>query len=132
MAIEITLRLAVLFLAALATGGLLVNWIGLARAMVQISSAGAYTEFHQAASRTFDPYMPIVVFGALFGGIALVLTSPGLTSASGLLALAGILGYVAVIAIGLPTSVRINKLIAHWSIDAPPRDWAEFRARWIR
>jgi hypothetical protein len=29
------------------------------------------TEFHQATNRTFDPYMPLVVFGAFFGGIAL-------------------------------------------------------------
>src|SRR5262249_41151297 len=61
--------------AALATGGLLVNWVGLARAMARVSSASAYTEFHQATNRTFDPYMPIVVFGALFAGIALAVVS---------------------------------------------------------
>ena len=38
----------------------------------------------------------------------------------------------AVIAISLPTGVRMNQLIAHWSIENPPDDWARIRARWIR
>ena len=40
--------------------------------------------------------------------------------------------YVAVIAIGVPTDVRINKQIARWSIENPPSDWAAVRARVIR
>jgi hypothetical protein len=60
----------VLLFAALATGGLMVNWIGLGRAMSRLS-ASAYVEFHQHTNHTFDPYMPIVVVGALTGGVAL-------------------------------------------------------------
>jgi hypothetical protein len=71
------LRLVVLFFAALVTGALMVNWIGLARAMARLSSASAYTEFHQASIETFDPYMPIVVIGALLGGIAPVVLPRG-------------------------------------------------------
>lgn len=71
MDIEIVVRLVALLLAALMTGALMVNWIGLARAMSQMSSAAAYTEFHQATNRTFDPYMPSIGFGAIVGGIAL-------------------------------------------------------------
>jgi hypothetical protein len=56
--------LIVLSFAALATGGLIVNWIGLGRAMSRLS-VSAYIEFHQHTNRTFDPYMPIVVVGAL-------------------------------------------------------------------
>jgi hypothetical protein len=41
------LQLAVVLFAALATGGLMVNWIGLGRAMSRLSSA-TYVEFHQA------------------------------------------------------------------------------------
>ena len=41
---EIILRLVILLLASLATGGLMANWVGLARAMARISSASAYTE----------------------------------------------------------------------------------------
>jgi hypothetical protein len=37
--------------------------------MSRLSSASAYVEFHQATNKTFDPYMPIVVVGALLGGI---------------------------------------------------------------
>src|SRR5215467_3738106 len=81
MGILIVVRLVALFLAALATGGLMVNWIGLARAMARISSAAAYTEFHQATNRTFDPYMPIVVSSAIVGGVALAAVSPGVHSA---------------------------------------------------
>lgn len=47
----------------------MVNWIGLARAMMRISSASAYTEFHQATNETFDFYMPIVVSGASVSGL---------------------------------------------------------------
>jgi uncharacterized membrane protein len=126
------IRLIVLLLAAFATGALLVNWVGLARAMARMSSASAYTEFHQATNQTFDPYMPIVVFGALFGGVALVALSPGMGSLSGGLAIAGICGYVGVLAVGVPTNVRINKLIARWSVQAPPEDWRVIRARWVR
>jgi hypothetical protein len=59
--------LIVLIFAALATGGLIVNWISLGRAMSQLS-VSAYVEFHQHTNRTFDPYMPIIVIGALTGG----------------------------------------------------------------
>ena len=132
MSIEFVIRLVVMLLAALATGGLMVNWVGLARAMAQVSSASAYTEFHQATNRTFDPYMPIVVFGALFGGIALAVVSSGVNSASGQLAILGAVCYAVVLAISLATNVRTNKLIAGWSIQFPPDNWKAVRAGWIR
>jgi hypothetical protein len=132
MGVELVIRLVALLLAALATGGLMVNWIGLARAMARVSSASAYTEFHQATNRTFDPYMPIVVFGALFGGIALAVVSPGVNSAPGQLAFLGVVCYAVVLAISLSTNVRTNKLIAGWSIQAPPDNWKAVRAGWIR
>jgi hypothetical protein len=120
-----------MLLAALATGGLMVNWVGLARAMGQVSSASAYTEFHQATNRTFDPYMPIVVFGALFGGIALAVVS-GVYSPAGQLAILGAVCYAVVIAITLPTNLRTNKLIGGWSIQSPPDNWKAVRTGWIR
>jgi hypothetical protein len=122
--------LLVLLFAALATGGLIVNWIGLGRAMSRLS-VSAYIEFHQHTNSTFDPYMPIVVVGALAGGVALAVIY-GVHSISGQLAAAGAVCYALVIAIGLPTCVRINHQIASWSIQNPPREWAEVRARWIR
>jgi hypothetical protein len=131
MSIELVIRLVAMLLAALATGGLMVNWVGLARAMAQVSSASAYTEFHQATNRTFDPYMPIVVFGALFGGIALAVVS-GVNSATGQLAILGAICYAVVIAIILSTNVRTNKLIGGWSIQSPPDNWKAVRAGWIR
>ena len=132
MSVELVIRLVTVLMAALATGGLMVNWVGLARAMERVSSASAYTEFHQATNRTFDPYMPIVVFGALFGGIALALASSGVNSAAGQLAVLGVACYALVLAIGLPTNVRTNKVIAGWSIQSPPDNWRAVRAGWIR
>ena len=132
MGIETVIRLVALLLAALATGGLMVNWIGLARAMARIPSAAAYTEFHQATNRTFDPYMPIVVFGAILGGVALAVVSPGVHSTSGQLAITGAVGYAAVIAISLSTNVPTNRAIASWSIQSPPENWKAIRAGWIR
>jgi uncharacterized membrane protein len=125
------LQLAVLLFAALATGALMVNWIGLGRAMSRLS-ASSYVEFHQATNRTFDPYMPIVVLGALLGGVVLATLSQGIHSLSGELAVAGTICYLAVLAIGLPTNVRINKQVARWSVQNPPGDWASIRARWVR
>jgi uncharacterized membrane protein len=122
--------LIVLLFAALATGGLLVNWIGLGRAMSRLS-VSAYIEFHQHTNRTFDPYMPIVVIGALAGGVALAVIY-GVHSISGQLAAAGAFCYALVIIIALTTNVRINHQIASWSIQNPPREWAQMRARWIR
>jgi hypothetical protein len=84
-------RLLVLFLAALATGALMVNWVGLARAMARLSSP-AYVESHQATNDTFDPYMTVVVVGAALGGIVLAALPPGLTSLSGRLGLLGARG----------------------------------------
>jgi hypothetical protein len=127
---ENSFALIVLLFAALATGGLIVNWIGLARAMSRLS-ASAYVEFHQHTNRTFDPYMPIVVIGALAGGIALALMY-GVHSISGQLIAAGAACYALVIIIGVPTCVRINHQIASWSIQNPPLEWAKMRARWIR
>jgi hypothetical protein len=42
---ETSFVLIVLLFAALATGGLMVNWIGLGRAMLR-TSVSAYVEFH--------------------------------------------------------------------------------------
>lgn len=122
--------LIVLLFAALATGGLVVNWIGLGRAMARLS-VSTYVEFHQHTNRTFDPYMPIVVIGALAGGVILAVMY-GVHSIPGQLAAAGAACYALVIIIGVPTCVRINHQIASWSIQDPPYDWAQRRARWIR
>jgi uncharacterized membrane protein len=50
----------------------------------------------------------------------------------GQLAAAGAVCYALVILITVPTNLRINKQIAHWSIQNPPREWAQMRARWLR
>jgi uncharacterized membrane protein len=127
---ESSFVLIVLLFAALATGGLIVNWIGLGRAMSRLS-VSAYVEFHQHTNGTFDHYMPIVVVGALAGGVALAVMY-GVNSSPGQLAAAGAVCYAFVIIIGVPTCVRINHQIASWSIQNPPREWAQMRARWIR
>jgi uncharacterized membrane protein len=128
---EKSIVLIVLLFAALATGGLMVNWIGLGRAMARLP-VSTYVEFHQATNHTFVPYMPIVVVGALLGGVVLAFLSPGIRSLSGELAIAGSICYAAVLAISLSTDVPINKQIARWSVQSPPDDWALIRARWIR
>jgi uncharacterized membrane protein len=94
--------------------------------------ASAHVEFHQATNHTFDPYMPIVVVGALLGGVVLASLSQGIHSLSGELAIAGSLCYLAVLAIALSTNVRTNKQIAGWSAQRPPYDWASIRASWVR
>ena len=80
----------------------MVNWIGLGRAMSRLS-VSTYVEFHQATNHTFDPYMPIVIVGALLGGIVLAILSRGIHSLSGELGIAGSVCYAAVIAIALAT-----------------------------
>ncbi|WP_183769132.1 DUF1772 domain-containing protein [Tunturibacter empetritectus] len=75
--------------------------------------------------------MPIVVVGALAGGIALGVRY-GINSTSEQLAAAGAVGYALVLVITLPTNLRINHQIESWSIQNPPREWAQTRARWIR
>jgi uncharacterized membrane protein len=127
---ESSFVLIVLLFAALATGGLLVNWIGLGRAMSRLS-VSAYVEFHQHTNRTFVPYMPVVVVGALAGGVALAVMY-GVHSIPGQLAAAGAVCYALVLIISLSTDVPINHQIASWSIQNPPREWAQIRARWIR
>jgi uncharacterized membrane protein len=128
---EQVLQLAVVVFAALATGGLMVNWIGLGRAMSRLS-ASTYVEFHQATNHTFNPYMPIVVVGSILGGIVLAIPFQGIHSLSGVLAIAGSVCYVAVVAIALSTDVRINKQIERWSVQSPPDNWAPIRAKWVR
>jgi uncharacterized membrane protein len=127
---ESSFAVIVLLFAALATGGLIVNWVGLGRAMSRLS-VSAYVEFHQLTNRTFDPYMPIVVIGALAGGIALAVMY-GVHAIAGQLAAAGAVCYALGIIIGVPTCVRINHQIASWSIENPPPEWAQLRTRWIR
>ena len=117
--------LTVLFFAALATGGLIVNWIGSGRAMSRLS-VSSYIEFHQQTNRTFDPYMPIVVIGALAGGVALAVIY-GVHSIPGQLAAAGAPCYALVLIITLPTNLRINHQIESWAIQNPPREWAQTR-----
>jgi len=124
-------QILVLFVAALATGALMVNWIGLTRAMARLSSP-AYVEFHQATNDTFVPYMPIVVVGAALGGIVLAALPPGSTTVSSHLALLGAFCYAAIVPITLATDARMNKQIAGWTIARPPENWTKVRARWIR
>ncbi len=114
--------LIVLLFAALATAGLIVNWIGLGRAMSRLS-VSTYIEFHQHINRTFDPYMPIVIIGAMAGNVALAVMY-GVHSIPGQLGAAGAVCYALVIIIGVPTCVRINHQIAFWSIQNQPREWA--------
>jgi len=128
---EQAIQLAIVIFAALATGGLMVNWVGLGRAMSRLS-VSTYVEFHQATNHTFNPYMPMVVVGAILGGIVLAILSQGIHSLSGELAIAGFVCYVAVLAIALSTDVRINKQIERWSVERPPDDWSAVRARWLR
>jgi uncharacterized membrane protein len=128
---EQVLPLAVVIFAALATGALMVNWVGLGRAMSRLS-ASTYVEFHQATNHTFNPYMPIVVVGTIFGGFVLAILSQGIHSPSGELAIVGSVCYVAVLAIALSTDVRINKQIERWSVENPPENWSAVRERWIR
>jgi uncharacterized membrane protein len=127
---ESSFVLIVLLFAALTTGGLIVNWIGLGRAMSRLS-VSAYVELHQHTNRTFVPYMPIVVNGALAGGVALAVMY-GVHSIPGQLAATGAVCYALGLIISLSTDVRINHQIASWSVQNPPREWAETRARWIR
>ena len=128
---EQALQLIVIFCAALATGGLMVNWIGLGRAMSRLS-ASTYVEFHQATNHTFDPYMPIVVVGSLFGGIVLAILFRGIHSLSGELAIVGFVCYAAALTVALLTNLPINKQVARWSIQSPPDDWLLIRARWVQ
>jgi uncharacterized membrane protein len=128
---EQVIQLAVVIFAALATGGLMVNWVGLGRAMSRLS-VSTYVEFHQATNQTFVPYMPVVVIGSILGGIVLAIVSQGIHSLSGELAIAGCLCYVAGLAISMSTDVRINKQIERWSVESPPDDWSAVRSRWIR
>src|SRR5262249_37019037 len=128
---EQVIQLAVVIFAALATGGLMVNWVGLGRAMSRLS-VSTYVEFHQATNHTFNPYMPIVVVGAILGGIMLAIFSHGIHSLSGELAITGCLCYVAGLAISLASDVRINKQVERWSLANPPDDWSAVRSRWIR
>jgi uncharacterized membrane protein len=128
---EQVLQLAIVVFAALATGALMVNWVGLSRAMSRVS-VSTYVEFHQATNHTYEPYMPIVIMGALLGGVVLAIFSPGIHSLSGELAIAGSVCYVGVLAVSLSTNVRINKQIARWSVQSPPEDWTRIRARWVR
>jgi hypothetical protein len=118
MTIFSLVQILILFLAALATGALMVNWIGLTRAMARLSSP-AYVEFHQATNATFVPYMPVIVVGAALGGIVLAALPPGPASVSGRLALFGAFCYAAVVVISLATDVRMNNQIAAGLI--PPR-----------
>ena len=68
---------------------------------------------------------------AILGGVVLTVAS-GIHTASGQLNAFGALCYAAVIAITVPTNLRIIKQVARWSIENPPGDWAAVRARWIR
>ena len=128
---EQVLQLVVVFFAALVTGAQMVNWVGLSRAMSRLS-VSTYVEFHQATNHTYEPYMPIVIMGALLGGVVLAILPPGIRSLPGELAIAGSVCYVGVLAVSLSTNVRINKQIARWSVQSPPEDWARIRARWVR
>lgn len=104
---EKSFELIVLLLAALATGGLIVNWIGLGRAMSRLS-VSAYIEFHQHVNHTFDPYLPIVIIGALAGGVSLAVMF-GVHSIPGQLAAAGAVCNALAIRSGMRTCVQINK-----------------------
>lgn len=67
--------------------------------------------------------MPIVVVGALLGGILLLALSPELTQRQ--------VNYAAVLSIALLTNVRINKQIEEWSVQTHLLTGLRF-ARWVK
>jgi Domain of unknown function (DUF1772) len=75
--------------------------------------------------------MPIVIIGALAGGVALAVMY-GAHSLPGRLAAAGAICYALVIIIGVLTCVRTDHQIESWTIQNPPREWAQIRARWLK
>jgi uncharacterized membrane protein len=62
----------------------------------------------------------------------LAIFARGIHSLSGELAIAGAVCYAAIIAITLPTDLRINNQIARWSVQSLPNDWTLIRASWVR
>lgn len=120
------------FFSALTTGALVVNWLGLARAMLLLTDAGAYTAFHQATNRTFDPYMPLIVMGAIIGNAASFGVATGEDPRQSFLAVVASVAYLLVLLLSLATNVRLNKQIAKWSVHAPPETWAATRRKWVQ
>ena len=80
--------------------------------MAQLSPS-TYVELYQSTNRTFDPYMPVVVVGAIVGGVVLAVAS-GIHTTFGQLSAFGAVCYATVIAITVPTNLRINKQVARY------------------
>lgn len=72
-----------------------------------------------AFHRTFDPqvdrYMPAAVAIGLIGGVAVLLTKPGLTTAEGLLIGVAILGMATVAITSLTFNMQINRRLGQWT-----------------
>ncbi|MDH2427230.1 DUF1772 domain-containing protein [Sphaerisporangium sp. TRM90804] len=113
----------------LAAGALLLSALGGAPMLVALP-VEQYVPVHKFLVTRFDPFMPLSLATAMVCDVVVTFLAP--TGPARLLAAAGALLYIAVMAVSLTKNVPINRWIAALDPADMPADWASVdpRSRW--
>ena len=117
---EPVLRLVVVFFAALATGGLMVNWIGLGRAMSRLSVLAMLNSIKPPTTRAIPPCRSWL-WAQRWMALCSQLFLQGFIRFPGNWPLLGLSVMPQSWRLALPTNLRINKQVARWSVQSPTR-----------
>ena len=119
-------RFVLLMLVSLLVGTMVGIWAGFDPASL---SSSAYVEQQQIAIRAFNVLLPAVGAGCILLALLLAYMSTGdprsrylLVSAAALLVVAGLVTRFG--------NQPINAVVATWSAQAPPANWAQLRDDW--
>ena len=123
------LRFGNLFLVGL-LAGVLVGILMVEMALLEVG-ASVYTAVEKPKHEVFEPTWVIYVLVVLSGILVLSLSRREFKTTTFVLMLVGTLLIVASTVTTVLVNVPINsEIMATWSVDTPPTDWAEVRDRW--
>jgi uncharacterized membrane protein len=105
------------------------TWLSLGRTMTRYDAATFLTDGKHMISN-LATVMAVLMISAVVVGVLTVVLLLRQSRTAGLLALAGLLLMLAVIAVTLSIEVPIDNKIKTWETATLPSDWQNIRARW--
>jgi hypothetical protein len=129
----ITLLFVIKFLNLLIAGifaGALFSASAALRPAFRNLSGKEFTKLHQLTTHTYDPLMPILLVLSMLSAIFVLFLSYNFEMVNTWLLISGLICELIVGLISFAVPVPINKDIDKWSVDSPPANFSEVRARW--
>ena len=126
---EETIRFVNVFSAGLVAGGTAIVLLVLLPALRQLPDPQA-VRLHQLVTPLFYRYQPLTTAVSAVSALGALAIDPNVTSVQGLATVAGLVCTAGVAIVSFRFNMPLNSVIARWSADAVPSEYASIRARW--